>query len=65
MTPASIFLLILWVGAHGLIIAVALRLSGVRAALVLSAFMLILVFLLKPYTYDLNKYSIYLNTGIS
>ena len=63
MTPASIFLLILWVGAHGLIIAVALRLSGVRAALVLSAFMLILVFLLKPYTYDLNKYSIYLNTG--
>ena len=63
MATASIFLLILWVTAHGLISVVALRLSGARAALLASAFMLIMVFLLKPYTYDLNKYSIYLTTG--
>ena len=63
MTAASIFLLILWFGAHGFIIAVAFRLPGYRVGLVASAFMLAMLFLLKPYTYDLNKYSIYFDTG--
>jgi len=63
MTAASIFLLILWFGAHGFIIAVAFRLPGYRVGLVASAFMLVMLFLLKPYTYDLKKYSIYFDTG--
>ncbi|MDB3944474.1 hypothetical protein N9444_00985 [Gammaproteobacteria bacterium] len=63
MNTASIFLLLLWFGAHGLIVAVAFRLSGSRVALVLSALMLIIIFLFKPYTYDLKKYSIYFDTG--
>ena len=52
-----------WLLGHLLILGVVTGRPNTRAILLLMAFLLTLVYLTKPYTYDLNKYSIYLSTG--
>ena len=63
MGTLGLCLLAAWLVGHLLIVGVAARWSNTRAILYLMAFFLILVYLTKPYTYDLNKYSIYFATG--
>ena len=63
MATLSLCLLAAWLVGHLLIVGVAARWSNTRAILYFMAFLLILVYLTKPYTYDLNKYSIYFATG--
>ena len=52
-----------WLLGHLLILGVITGRANTRAILLLMASFLTLVYLTKPYTYDLNKYSIYLSTG--
>ena len=52
-----------WLLGHLLILGVITGRANTRAILLLMASLLTLVYLTKPYTYDLNKYSIYLSTG--
>ena len=63
MATFSLCLLAAWLVGHLLIVGVAARWPNTRAILYFMAFFLILVYLTKPYTYDLNKYSIYFATG--
>jgi hypothetical protein len=63
MTTGAIFLVILWVSSH-LLIGCALWENKSRVLiLVLISVLLLVTYAKKPYTYDLNKYSIYFNSG--
>jgi len=64
MIPHGVIVLSsLWIFAHLLILPVVYGGKYRRVALVCSGLLLLLVYSLKPYTYDLDKYSIYFVTG--
>jgi hypothetical protein len=63
VTAAGTFLLALWACAHVLILAVVLTARGSRAILGLMTLLMVVAYVLKPYTYDLDKYSIFFHTG--
>ena len=63
MTTGTTFLLILWVGSH-LAIVLTIRDSKFRLPVFgIIGFSLLVVYAMKPYTYDLQNYSIFFNTG--
>ena len=63
MAILALCLLGAWAVGQLLIVGVAARWGNTRALLYFMACFLILVYLTKPYTYDLKKYSIYFATG--
>jgi hypothetical protein len=63
MTTATAFLLILWIGSH-LAIVLTIHDNKFRLpAFAIIGLLLLVVYAIKPYTYDLQKYSIYFDTG--
>lgn len=64
MIPSGItFLSGAWIFSHLLILGAINNCNYRRIVLILSAVLLVTVYLIKPYTYDLEKYSIYFVTG--
>ena len=63
MTTGTAFLLILWVGSH-LAILLTIRDSKFRLPVfAIIGFSLLLAYVMTPYTYALQRYSIYFETG--
>jgi len=63
MTAGGILLLMLWMGSHLLVLNTVRVTRQPHITFVMISMMLMLAYLMKPYTYDLNKYSIFFHTG--
>ena len=63
MTAGGILLLMLWMGSHLLVLNTVRVTRPSYITFVMISMMLMLAYLMKPYTYDLNKYSIFFHTG--
>ena len=53
----------LWMGSHLLVLNTVRVTRQPHITFVMISMMLMLAYLIKPYTYDLNKYSIFFHTG--
>ena len=63
MNIGTIFLLSLWIGSHLLIVLTVPETKVRMPVFFVIGGLLLVSYAMKPYTYDLNKYSIYFNTG--
>ncbi len=64
MIPFGVaFLFLAWVSAHFLVIPAILVRRARWVSLIAAALLMAAAYLLKPYTYDLDKYSIFFVTG--
>ena len=59
----TIMLPVGWFLCHVLILLIVKNKKQARPILILMGLLFLLIFAIKPYTYDLNKYSLYFNTG--
>ena len=63
MTGPGIILLVGWISGHLLVIASIVDPRGKKWLFLVAGMCFLLIYLVKPYTYDLSKYSIFFNTG--
>ena len=63
MNNGTILLLSLWIGSHLLIVLTVAETKVRMPVFLIIGGLLLVAYMMKPYTYDLNKYSIYFNTG--
>ena len=63
MTASAIILLLFWGGSHFLLVLSLRFYEQTKLLLIVSGLLLLVLYLVKPYTYDLPKYSLFFNTG--